>query len=296
MEHAARRRRRGREVGAAVEHDLDRPAEPDGGGGRERLQRAVLGAEAASHIGGDHLHVVGCDAQQAGDAVPDHERPLRRGPHRYGPIDRVDGRGACLRFEVGLVHHRSAVGVLHHHVRLGEPGGDVAPRVLDPGDDVPGAFPRPAAGAAGVGVGVDAALLRGALRPHQRCVGLQSALRVDDGGQRLVLDVDAGHCVVGQCRGLGHYQRHRLALEHHPAGGEHGAGAVAGLLAGPWQVGGGQHGDHTRHRLGGGRVDAADLGGGVRAEERAPVEGAGQGDVGRVASAAGELGVRVGGQ
>jgi hypothetical protein len=94
--------------------------------------------------------------------------------------------------------------------------------------------------------------------------------------------------VLGGGLGLGDHDRDRLAREDDLLACERLAGAAA-LSGGDRQIGGGQHGDHARHRLGRLGVDRPDARVRVPGQHQAGVQQAGHGDVGREAGGAAQL-------
>ena len=111
----------------------------------------------------------------------------------------------------------------------------------------------------------------------------QRLLRVDDGRERVVLDVDELERVPRHVRAVGHDAGDLLALEPDLVGGEHGL-RVAGQGRHPRQAVGGERlagddGDDAGQLLGRRRVDVHDAGVRERAAQEREVQHPGQGDV-----------------
>ena len=204
-------------------------------------------------------------------------------------VERQDARAVPLghdgmRLEIALVHHRHAVGLLEDQVGLGEALGHVAalqPRLLGDidrlrrwGIALDRGHPRMRERLAGVGLGPR---IRHRWRPDQHRLE-----RVDRRGQHLVLDLDQVERLLGDGQLVRGHRGHRLADEDHPIDGEHRMGARRGFLLQMRDVGGGEHGAHARQRFGLARVDADDLGVGMRAPEELRLQHAARLDVGDV--------------
>ncbi len=222
------------------------PAQPPGRGQRHCVLRGDpgLAAEAAADVRSDDAHLLLGDVQQAAGQRPEEVGHLRGDVH--GELRALAG------------DDRDGVALHRHH-------GDALVDEAAAHDDV-GALEHIAS------VSVEEA--RGQVRPelvelHGRA-GLQRRLRVDHGGQRLVVDHDR----LGGVGGLGHGVRqhgdHGIAHEADLALGQRrpGTGLVQGhaerVEGGDAEVGVDQCGGHARHgeRLRG--VDRSDHGVGVR--------------------------------
>jgi hypothetical protein len=121
-------------------------------------------------------------------------------------------------------------------------------------------------------------------------VGRQRLLRVDDGRERVVLDVDELQRVPCDVRALGHDAGDLLALEPHLVGGEHGL-RVARERGHPGEAVGGERlaghdGDDARQLFCRRCIDAHDAGVRERAAQQREVQHPGQGDVFDVLTAA----------
>ena len=276
--HVAAEPRRGQVAGLVLD-PLHRLAEQDRGQDRRDVagvDRHLVAEPAADVRRHDPDHVLG-QLRDERHGRPDDVRRLRR---------HVDGELAGARVVVGdraaaLDRRRVAARV----VQL-ERGHDVGLRERPLGGR--GVADLPAV--AGV---VDLAVL---VVADDRRVRRGRLLRIDDGGQRLVLDVDGLAPVLGDVRVVGDDDAHLLALEAHLVGGQHRLGVV-GERRHPREVALGHHfagqhqpdaGDLPRLR----RVDADDPGVGQWAAQDLHVQHAGQVDVvGVVAAPADEAGV-----
>jgi hypothetical protein len=101
--------------------------------------------------------------------------------------------------------------------------------------------------------------------------GFQRLERVDDDGQFLVIDLDQFDGIGGDVAVGRHDEGDLLPLEQHLAVGQHHLLVTRQrghpVQAQRCQVGGGQHGDHARQRLGGIGVDRLDAGMGIGAAD-----------------------------
>ena len=221
----------GDQVAGLVLDPLDRALQQDRGQDRADVAGVDrhLVAEAAADVGGDDPdHVLGELGDQR-DRGPDDVRRLGGHVHgelRGGPVEVGDRPAALDRRRV-----RARVVQLQprDHVGLGErPVGARGVADLPVVDDV--------AGLALLVVADD----RGALG--------QRLPRVDDGRQRLVVDVDRLAGVLGDVRVVRDDAGDLLALEPHLVGGQHRLGVV-GQGGHPGQVAGGHHlaGEHQVH-------------------------------------------------
>ena len=166
----------------AVEHDLDGPAGFAREGGERRLvPHEGLGAERAAHRRADDPDVLLLDPERARQVGPQVERRLRAGPHRQPAVLPLGDRGVRLDRRVRRAGRPERL--LHHDVRLGEAGGDVAVDEAEAVADV----------RAGQRAHADRDRLAGGLGAvgmQQRGAGRHGVDRVVDGRQLLVGDVD----------------------------------------------------------------------------------------------------------
>ena len=195
----------GGQVAGAVLDPLDRHAGHDRAGDRAHVARidGHLVAEAAADVlAADPDHVLG----EAGDVRVDRAVRVRR------LVAVVDVQLPGGRVEVG-----------DHPARLQR--RRVAARVDDvAGDDGVGLGERLVGGrlVAGLpGRAGEVVDLAGLVVADQRRVLVERAARVDDGGQRLVLDVDQRQRVVGRVLVGRDHERDLLALEAHLVAGQH---------------------------------------------------------------------------
>ncbi len=220
-------------VVAPREQHLHRPPALAGQVGRDDrvLAHAELAAEAAAHVVLDDGDVGRRDLEGPGQAVADAVDVLGRVvDDEVVALPRGD---AAVRLGRVVDLEAGPVGALDDDVGLGEAFFDVAPAVLEELVDV----------------GLAVAHLRGG-----RVAGL---LPIDDGGERLVLDLDQGQGLLGRPLVDGRHGRDLLA-------------GVADLAVGELQ--GGLDPGHGQRR---GEVDRNDFGRGPRraqdlADEHAP--------------------------
>ena len=254
----------GGEVLRPVLHPLDRLAgedRADDGADVARVDRDLV-AEAAADVGRDDLDLVlgqaGHERVQRAVGV----RRLRRAPQPQLAGDRVHvgDRAARLQragvdaLERDVLRDEDDVGVLEDRVRLGLVAGL-------PVEDVV----------------VGLALL---VVADDRRVGVERLARVDEHGQRLVLDVDQLERVARRVVVVRDHEGHLLALEAHLVRGEH------GLRVGrerrhpgepePLEVLAGDHRAHLRVLQRGRRVDGDDAGVRQRAAQHRAVQHPGQ--------------------
>ncbi len=236
-------RRRADELLAARELELHGPAEPQG---RERddvlREHLLLAAEPAAHALAVHAHALRVEVEDARQVAAREERHLRGRPHDEPPVV-VERRDGAVRLERRVLHAVGAVRGLVHDVGLREPALDVAELAVHLGDDVR-LRPRDTRGG-GVELGV-----------HERGAGRHGRFRVDDGGQRLVLDADPAHALLsGGDDGLGDDGRDPLAdVPHHVVEDPRVVGVVGEQLVlrgrepGRGRVLVREHGVHAGHR------------------------------------------------
>ena len=203
------------------------------------LQGDVLaGAERSAHPGEGEVDVGGCQAERLGDLALVVVQPLGGDEQLHAAVD-GGHRQARLGAHESLVLHADLVVALHDHVAG---GGGVAVADADVAEHV--------------AVGVDGR-------------GVGGGGGVGDGVQRLVVHDDGFGSQQGGLGMVGGHQRHRFAAVADDVGGED---RLVGVLdaedARSGQVVGGQHGPHTADGQGGGDVDGADAGVGVRRAQR----------------------------
>ena len=287
--HVGARGRPGREQHfLAVHRQLDGAA---GLAGEDRGQRLEvdgdLAAEAAADLHRRDLHLRGREPHQRGDRVAHDERALRAGPDVERAVGAPVG-GAVLRLDVTLMRHRGLELALDHDVGLLEAGVQVALGEAEVRGGVGGVVRLGAVHLAGFEVVV-----------QQRRGVEHRVADVEDGRELLVLDFDQGDGVFRDVVVGGGDGGDGVALVEHLVGGDHvveqplevGA-ALAGvdvLVGGAGEVGVGDHGEHAGQGTSLGGVDRLDLGVRMRAAEDAPVEHAGQGEVGPVLGRAGDF-------
>ena len=196
----------------------------------------------------------------------DHGRVLDDlGGHAQGEHAVLHPADAGLGLEVGVLDVLGAVLPLDHHVGGGQRALDVAVTDLPADQGVADVVhPRRAVGAGRFGV--------------------------EDAGEFLVVDGDQFGRLVGDLRGRGRDDRHRLAHVPDPAGGQHrhahlelgqaAAGQLDDLVV--RHVGGGEHGGDAGQRAGRGDVEAGDPRAGHRAADEPAVQHARQPPVRRV--------------
>ncbi|CAB4716560.1 unannotated protein [freshwater metagenome] len=188
--HLAALMGRGDEVLATVLGELHDPAE---GAGRERHQELLgpgvvdLDAEAAAHVGGDHVDLAQVEPELDRDGGPHPRRGLRRGPH-LEPVG------------VGVPPGDGAA-ALHRGARRAFDGEIEGQPVRGGGQgrlDVAGALLHPGADVARDVVVHEAVRRTGRLDPH-------------DGRQHVVGHDDATDGVLGDIAVVGDHERDRLA-------------------------------------------------------------------------------------
>ena len=254
---------------APVFDPLHRASQAQGRVGNEdllRIEQHDLGAESPADIGRDHLDVELREPEHVREAVADGEGRLGRIPH---PED----TGARVVFG----HHTTAL--------EGTPAAplDDEPLAENAGGLSPGAVGIPdRLQKAGGPVGGDVVM-------NARRALVESGLRVDDGGQRRVVDLDEGGGVLGPVAAVGHDEGHGLAhetdlvLRERALGAGSGEGGVrneegAGLVQHP-EVGGGEHQMNAGEPAGAGGVESEDAGPSVRAAQTRRVQHACRSDV-----------------
>ena len=265
--HVVAREARGHQVLGAVLDPLDRLARDDRADDRAdvaRIDGDLVAEAAADVVGHDPDHVLG----QAGDLRVDGAVEVG------GLVAVVDVELTRLRVHVGdhaagLERRRVAARIDHVPLDDDVGLGEDAVALLR----VAGLPER-----AGEVVG-----LVGLVVADQRRVGVERLARVDDRGQRLVLDVDQRQRVARRVAVLGDDEGDLLALEADLVAGEHGLGVVGDRRhpgeAERLEVLGGDHPEHlgVLERLRG--VDREDLGVRVGAAQDRAVEHPRQHDV-----------------
>ena len=220
-----------------------------------------LHAEAAAHVAGAHAQLGEADLQDhLGHHRPDHVHALRRDPQRRAVVLAVVFADGAARLHG--VHDQALVDQpqRHHAMGLGEGGiGGGAVSELPVEDDVV----------------LDVIV-------HKRRAGLGGLEGADDMRPGGIVDLDQLGGVLGLLQRVGHDQRHRIANmadaalgQHRPRGvGARGAVAVlqrhqAGHIAEACQrhVLAREDEMHTGRLLRRTRVDAPDVGMGVRAAQ-----------------------------
>ena len=254
-------------LGPAVD-DLDRPARPIRGQRRQALARDLrLAAEGAPDDGGDDADALGRQAQRPRDLGPLVVGVLRRRPHDERVALPEGERG--LRLEVGVLVPRGRVGALHDDVGAGEPFRDVA-------------RPEPVLGQQ-VAAGMD-----------PRCAVRERVVGREHGGKLAVLDLDHRERRGRRLRRGRHDEGDGIAHLANPVVGEdrlvlH----LAPVAVLPGDVAGGQDRLDARQQARALRVDAHDLGVGVRAPQHPGMQHPVDREVGRVDGAARRLVQRV---
>ena len=254
---------RGLDVLAACRAPAHRALEPAREEGHEGvlLVDGDLGAEAAAHAPRHQVDLPGLEMEPLGDLVPHPVRGLGVAP--YCELLRALVPDGAAR--PGL--HGEGNHALADHLRL---------------DD----HRRPREGAVHVALlPLEAHGDIGArLRIEEGSAGLERALRVPHGGERLVVDLDGLGRIRGGLGALGRHHRHRLAHVAQPPLGEHRVALQAHEVEHLRRdrrvdhtdlrvdVGAGQHGHDAREGAGGPGVDAREHG--VRVGT--PDEGEGQ--------------------
>ena len=234
------------------------------------LQHAFV-AEGAAHVGRDDAHAALRDPEMLGDRGPDHVRHLRRGIDHELVGARVPVRQHGLAFE--RVHHlaRQAVAAPHHDRRG---GGDLGDALVERRLQKQIVLPR-------------------FVHERGRCVASRD--RIDDGGERLELELYPAGQILALGTRRGHAHRDGFADEAHlPArqrrilGGLEAGQAELGLDRADIEV----FGDEDRRLRALRLADGQDAGVGERAAQEGNLLQAGQLDVVNVAAdAAQEAGV-----
>ena len=276
------------EVLDAVLDPLDGDPGDDRGDDRAHVPRIDpdLVAEAAADVGRHDADVVLGDAGDEGGDGAHRVRGLERAPHGELAVHLVHGRDAAAGLERAGVHALVGDRLLRHHLGL----VDRPPRRLGvarlPGEDVVRVAARPVRALG---------LVRDVL-PEDRGVVGEGRERVDEGGKRLVLDLDELDRVGRDVAVLRDHEGDLLPLEEDLAVREHRLHVaregrhvveVEGL-----QVLRGQHRGDPGERLRGLRVDGLDAGVAVGGADEVAEEHARHLDVVHVvALALGEAGI-----
>ena len=239
------------------------------------------------------------------DRTPQQQR--RSGGDDVARIDRnlvaeaaSDVRGDDADLLFGQAGHQGEQGAMGVRGLAGHVQGRLAGGRVDVGDDAAGLQRRRMAAwvmgrqphdARGAGEGRLGGLLVARLPvvdvvgvrlvvADDRCVGAERLLRGGHRRQRLVVDLDQCHGVLGDVAGVGDDRGDLLSLEAHLVGGQHGLGVAAQsrhpgeLVLGQELTG--DHGDDTGERRRRTGVDAADARVRVGAAQDCHVEHAGQ--------------------
>jgi len=283
--------RGGRRTGAALQHllarqhDLHRPAallrQASGDG---LTVDDDLAAERAADFQRHDLELRQRQAEHAADHQLGGELPLGGGPHRDEAVGIDVGHGD-LRLEIALVG-----GVDGDADRGGERSAGESPGRIAAGDDGARADVARRARTRLHALGDDVVMQDGSIRRH-------GGGEIDDGGQRLVVDLDQGEGSFGNVQIGGGNRSDRLAdpehfaarhvdLRDHPhvvAGLAHRDRGAERHLG---KIGGGDDGQHTLQGFGARGIDAADAGMRVRAAQHLRMHQAGELEVGRVDRAA----------
>ncbi len=178
------------------EDELHRPPRLPHEQAEQALDRHVLlAAEAAAEIRALEPHAAMRQPQHVGHVaeVLEHLRAHPEDQHALG----VDPSDARLGLDVDVIHEGRPVRLLHHHVGLAEPEGDVALAHMPAPQDI-------------------AALV------HVRRLGPQRRLGIPDAGQVLVVDHHQLGGLGGDLRRLGGDGHDGLPVKAHAIRGEHG--------------------------------------------------------------------------
>ena len=123
-------------------------------------------------------------------------------------------------------------------------------------------------------------------------IGGDGRFRIDDNGQRIVVNIDQGGRVFGEVRRGGHHCGDRLTLVAHgcvsedrPRGGVKSGEPCVGpdRVDAPGEIGSGHDGNHAGGRAGRGDVNAGDAGMGEGTAHKGDVERVRERDVGHKA-------------
>ena len=278
--HGVPARGEGELVGAAELVLHGSPGLQHGEGDDVLRQDLLLAAETAADPGREDAQPLRSEVEQAADLAVHQERHLRAGAQDepvavcrgvgFAGLQPADGR---VRLQVGVRHSLGLPAAAHDVGGARQPGRDVTVFAVQLGHQVAGRVGKPARD--------------GILVPvHQGSAGQESGVRVEDGGERFVVDLDQAAGGLGDGQGVGDDGRDALAVEpHHRIEHEGVVGVVeAVLVSGGGEQGGrgvgvGEHGVHPRQ--GGGRVgpDRADARVRLRALQHAEVQEAGHRDV-----------------
>ena len=191
---------RGKEVLHAVLDPLHRPAEQPRRGGDGDFFRIdeELGAEAAADVGGADADAVIGHAEERRERHPQIVRHLRRRPNRQAVFAGLVARDRAAAFD-----RMRGAAVLQQAFAEDMCGADEGVRH--------------------VAVGHLELRQHIGLRfaSHFRRARCERSFQVGDERQRLVVDLDRSHRVLGEVARFGDHHRHRLADEAHLARREH---------------------------------------------------------------------------
>ena len=266
----------GDELLPPAEHQAHRPFGGTGEGGDMGLEvEAALAAEASTEVGHDDAHPVGLHAEGLANTGAGVERHLGARPDGdLVALPLGDDRSWLDGRRVATVGHVAAA---HNDVGRGHAGVDVAL-----GDD----------GESGVVEAAHHLVARPVVGPslvYQGGLGRQGGLDVVDHRQRLVLDLDRVDGALGCGRVDGCYGGDDLAFEAHYVAGEQGAVLHEGAVAHVGYVVGCDHREHPWHGPRRRHIEVGDEGMGDTHIPELGGEHAGEGEVGGVAPAAGDL-------
>jgi hypothetical protein len=181
-----------------------------------RVHRHLV-AEAAADVAADDADLALGNARQHRDDGAHDVRRLRREVHRELPGRLVERRHAAAGFQRARVHARVEDLLAHRHRGVGEHGVGAGLVAGLPREDVVGVR----------ALAVAHLVLAGDVLADHRRAGRHRLLRVDDGGQLLVVHLDGGRAVGGAVAVGGDDEGHLLQLEAHLLVGEHGLHVAA---------------------------------------------------------------------
>jgi hypothetical protein len=274
VRHLCRSGVRRLEVLCACEDDANRSLEGERRPCGERLDDRELAAEGAAERFRDHADALEREAVRAGELALGHEGALRRRGHDERPVGLEPG-GRDLGLDVRLVDPRRPERARGDGVARVEKCRGIADVASDGVENVVGELLLLFVVLAAVDSGVDrlevAARLLLVGDAGQRRAGLHRLLHVDDRLERLVLDHDRLHAVLGRRLAVGDDDRNRLACEDDLVSRERLRGAVvAGRL--DREVGGGEDRDDAGHGERGILLDAANQSMRLRREHEPSVQ------------------------